>query len=217
MAIGVTAVVMIVSGLRRMWRRERPSSAVGVADEVLVHRRDLSCRGDRDGRGVVQGSSRRATTDEREEDVFEARLLLDVLHLGRRHQRLELGERAVHEDPALVEDRDPVGELLGLVEVLRGEQDRGAAAGELADGLPHLQASLRGRARWSARRGRSPAGSRSGSSRCRDGDACRRSRSPPAAPPASVSEKRASRSSAIRPRLRRGAAAWRSAPGSRVR
>ena len=99
---------------------------------------------DRTGRGVVQGAFRRgATTDERQEDVFEARLLLDVLHLGRRHQRLELGERAVHEDPALVEDRDPVGELLGLVEVLRGEQDRGAAVGELADGLPHLQASLR--------------------------------------------------------------------------
>ena len=42
-----------------------------------------------------------------------------------------------------MEDRDPVGELLGLIEVLRGEQDRGAAVGELADGLPHLQASVR--------------------------------------------------------------------------
>ena len=84
---------------------------------------------------------RRPTSDK--EDVFEARLLLDVLDLCRRQERLELRERAVHEDPALVEDRDPVGELLRLVEVLRGEQDRGAAAGEVADGLPHLEATLR--------------------------------------------------------------------------
>jgi hypothetical protein len=41
-----------------------------------------------------------------------------------------------------VEDRDPVGELLRLVEVLGGEQHRGAAVGELLHGLPHLDAGL---------------------------------------------------------------------------
>ena len=61
--------------------------------------------------------------DDREEDVLEGRLLLDVLDRRRREELLQLGEGAVGDDPALVQDRDPVGELLGLVEVLRGEQD----------------------------------------------------------------------------------------------
>ena len=55
---------------------------------------------------------------------------------------LELGERPVRDDPALVEDRDPVGELLGLVQVLGGEQHSRAAAGELLDAAPHLEAGL---------------------------------------------------------------------------
>jgi hypothetical protein len=42
-----------------------------------------------------------------------------------------------------VEDRDPVGELFGLVEVLGGEQHGRAALGEFPDGLPHLDARLR--------------------------------------------------------------------------
>jgi len=77
-----------------------------------------------------------------EEDVFEGRLLLDVGDLGRREQLPQLGEGAVGDDPALVEDRDPVRELLGLVEVLRGEQHRGAVAGEFLDGLPDLDPRL---------------------------------------------------------------------------
>ena len=81
-----------------------------------------------------------ATTDEREEDVFEAQLLLDVLDLGRRHQRLELGERAVDEDPALVEDPDPVGELRRLVRLQRAylklnEGDEAVAAGDVPRAL----------------------------------------------------------------------------------
>ena len=81
-------------------------------------------------------------TDDGEEDVLEGRLLLDVLDLGGREQLLELGEGAVHDDPTLVEDRDPVGELFGLVQVLRREQHRRAVLGELLDGLPHLDAPL---------------------------------------------------------------------------
>src|SRR5262245_54361920 len=84
-----------------------------------------------------------ATTDERQEDVFEGRLLLDVLDLCWGQERLELRERAVHEDPAFVQNRDSVRELLGFVQVLRGEQDGGAAAGEVADRLPHIEATLR--------------------------------------------------------------------------
>ena len=51
---------------------------------------------------------------------------------------LELGGRALGDDPSGVDDDDAVGELVGLVEVLGGEQDRRAAGDELADGGPHL-------------------------------------------------------------------------------
>ena len=81
--------------------------------------------------------------DEGEEDVLEGRLLLDVLDLGGGQQLLQLGEGAVLDDRALVQDRDPVGELLGLVEVLGGQQHGRAALGELLHRLPHLDARLR--------------------------------------------------------------------------
>jgi hypothetical protein len=55
---------------------------------------------------------------------------------------LELGQGAVDEDPTLVEDRDPVGEVFGLLQILGGEQHRGATLGELLDGLPYLEARL---------------------------------------------------------------------------
>ena len=83
-----------------------------------------------------------AVADDGEEDVLERRLLLDVLDLGGWEQLLEFGERAVRDDPALVEDGDPVGELFGLVEVLRREQHRRPLVGKLLDGLPHLDPSL---------------------------------------------------------------------------
>ena len=82
-------------------------------------------------------------TDEGEEDVLEGGLLLDVLDLGRRQELLELGEGPVLDDRALVQDRDAVRELFGLVEVLSREQHRRAPARELPDGLPHLVAGLR--------------------------------------------------------------------------
>ena len=106
-----------------------PGQQGGVTGEVGAHR----------------GSSGRACSvmsHEGEEDVLEGRLLLDVLDLGRRQQRLELGQGAVLDDPPVVQDGDPVGELLGLVEVLRGQQHRRAVRGQVAHRLPHLQARL---------------------------------------------------------------------------
>src|SRR5690349_18667037 len=107
MAIGVTAVVMIVSGLRRMWRSDRFVRTV-VSPRAWM----------------VMGSSLRGgrVADDGQEDLLERRLLLDVLDLRGRHQRLELGERAVGDDAALVQDGNAVGEVLGLVEVLRRQQ-----------------------------------------------------------------------------------------------
>ena len=43
----------------------------------------------------------------------------------------------------VVQDGDPVRELFGFVEILRGQQDRRAAAGELLDGFPDLEPALR--------------------------------------------------------------------------
>nr|BFF10470.1 hypothetical protein GCM10025699_17730 [Microbacterium flavescens] len=130
MATGVTAVVMIVSGLRRMWRSDRPVRTAVSPRKCAFIVILLLARG-----GVL--------ADDREEDLLERRLLLDVLDLRRGQQLLQLGERAVGDDAALVEDRDPVGELLGLVEVLRGQQDGRPIRGELLDGIPHLDARLR--------------------------------------------------------------------------
>ena len=50
---------------------------------------------------------------------------------------LQLGGGSFGDDPALVEHRDPVGQLVRLVEVLGGEQDGDPGRGELADDLPH--------------------------------------------------------------------------------
>ena len=47
-----------------------------------------------------------------------------------------------HQLPA-VENREPVGELVRLFQVLRGEQDRDAAGHEVADDLPHRVAAAR--------------------------------------------------------------------------
>ena len=51
--------------------------------------------------------------------------------------RLELGGGAAGDDATVVDDDDAVGELVGLVEVLGGEQQRDAVGDELADDLPH--------------------------------------------------------------------------------
>ena len=40
----------------------------------------------------------------------------------------------------MVDDGDPVGELVGLVQVLRAKKDRRPAGGEGADDVPHLVA-----------------------------------------------------------------------------
>src|SRR4051794_4844501 len=48
----------------------------------------------------------------------------------------QLARRADGEDPPLLDDRHPVGELLGLVEVVRGQHDRLAQRAQRADRLP---------------------------------------------------------------------------------
>jgi hypothetical protein len=50
---------------------------------------------------------------------------------------LELVRGALGDQPAVVEQRDPVGELVGLLQVLGGQEDRDPAGHQVADDLPH--------------------------------------------------------------------------------
>ena len=74
------------------------------------------------------------------------------------------------DDPALVDDHDPVAERVGLVEVVRGQEHRRAAlacaAGRCA---PTGWPAPAGPGRWSARRGTPASGRGSAPSRCRAG------------------------------------------------
>src|SRR6266545_3779457 len=126
-AIGMIVVVMMVSGLRRMWRRDRPvRRAVSPKKRLIIAVPYLLVP---TLRSLPASPVRAFVTDDGKEDVLEGRLLLDVLDLGGREELFQLGEGAVGDDPALVEDRDPVGELFGLVQVLRGQQHRRALPG----------------------------------------------------------------------------------------
>ena len=69
-----------------------------------------------------------------------------------------LGGRALGDDVAVVDDPDPVGEDVRLLEVLRGQEDGDALLlREPADLLPRARCGSAGRGRSSARRGRGSA------------------------------------------------------------
>src|SRR5262249_58931816 len=56
---------------------------------------------------------------------------------------LELGASPLGHDPAVVDDRDLAGKLVGFLQILGGEQHRGTGRGDLADQLPHLDLTTR--------------------------------------------------------------------------
>ena len=56
--------------------------------------------------------------------------------------RDQLAGRLVGDHPAVMDDRDPVAQLLGFLEVMRGQDDRDALAVQLADVVPQLPAEL---------------------------------------------------------------------------
>ena len=58
-------------------------------------------------------------------------------------RRLQLVGRAECEQAPVVDDRQPVAELVGLLHVVGGEEDRLALAVELAEHLPQREAALR--------------------------------------------------------------------------
>ena len=56
---------------------------------------------------------------------------------------LELVGAAVGDGAAVVEHDDVVGQLVGLLEVLRGEDDGGAVAHQVAEDVPQVAAAAR--------------------------------------------------------------------------
>ena len=82
---------------------------------------------------------------------------------GSRSRRVaprQLGRPAEGDDLPVAEHGDPVGELLGLVEVVRREQDRLARARAASGSSPTPRGARPGRSRSSARRGRRARGRR---------------------------------------------------------
>ena len=79
-------------------------------------------------------------------------------HLAARVLADQRRGRALGHDPALVDDDEPIAELLGLVHVVRREQQRRAALLEPEQPVPQDVARLRVEARWSARRAAGCAG-----------------------------------------------------------
>jgi len=77
-------------------------------------------------------------------------------HLARSHARLgldhdglagelllELTRRAFGDDPAPVDDREPVRQHIGLLEVVRSQEDRGAGSAQPPQLVPQVRAVLR--------------------------------------------------------------------------
>ena len=58
------------------------------------------------------------------------------LQAGAPARLLQFLRRPVRNDPAVVDDHDVVGQLVGLLQVLRRQQDGDALAEQLADGFP---------------------------------------------------------------------------------
>ncbi len=80
---------------------------------------------------IAAAWSRRVGVDDDDVDVVAADL------------PLERAGVAAGDDPAAVDDDDVVGEALGLVEVLRRQQQRGAAVDERVEHVPQLGARPR--------------------------------------------------------------------------
>ena len=94
--------------------------------------------------------------------------------------RLQLRRRALGDDAAVVDDPDAVGEDVGLLEVLRRQEDGHALlAREAADLVPERGPALRVEARSSARRGRGSTGRGSARAPGRAGASSRPSRCAP--------------------------------------
>jgi tetracycline repressor-like protein len=123
---GQAAPAGTAPGLPNRWRTAATTALSGFERREVLVRRLLRERGERprrrrELRRVAQGDDHALAAD-----------------LG-----LELGGRAGRDHAAGVDHRDAVGEPVGLLQVLRGEQERGAAVHEAAQHVPQLVARAR--------------------------------------------------------------------------
>ena len=121
---------------------------------------------------------------------------------------LERGGGALGDDLAAVDDPDAIGEAVGLLEVLGGEEDGHAlVVREPLDLLPERASGSAGRARWWARRGRGSAGDARAPGRGRGAASCRpssRRRGDPPPRPARRARSARRRGGGAPPSARRG-------------
>jgi len=89
---------------------------------------------------VLVGSSRPEELARRVQQVGIGEVESDV---AAGNAALQLCGGSFGDDPALVEHRDPVGQLVCLVEVLGGEQDGDPRRSKLTNDLPHGAAAAR--------------------------------------------------------------------------
>ena len=155
---------------RRAGAGRRRGSAASSLDPARVSRSRPSRPGwrRRSRRAAGRASSSCAGSDGRTDESLAADHALEPV-------RGVVGDHA-----AVVDDGDLVGEGVGLLEVLRGEQHGRALVDEARGRRPTCPRAWPGRGRWSARPGRSPPGGRPGWRPGRAAGACRRSRSWPA-------------------------------------
>ena len=116
---------------------------------------------------------------------------------------------------AAVDHHDAVGQQVGLLEVLGGQQHRGAVGHQAPHGVPEVAAARPGRGRWWARPGTGPAAGGRARRPGRGAGACRRSRCAPARS-RGVRRARSARAARRRAGRSRGAAGG-SAPPIRIR
>src|SRR6185312_16935415 len=125
---------------RRYWRQPRRSVSV-IGGQLQV---DVLERGPPDGQLLeLAALGQRGGRDLREQCRRVLRFVLDEPARGvavgdavAARADAQVARRADREHAAVLDDRDAVGELLGLVEVVRREQDRLAEVAQRADRLP---------------------------------------------------------------------------------
>ena len=121
----MNSVGTIASGVRI------PSTSARRAEHPRVCHRDTSCTSP--ASCVLRAAGRV------EEHVVERRLAREPQALS--HLGLETRGRALAHDPAVVDDREPVAELVRLLQVLRRQEDRRASLVDATQLVPDGQAA----------------------------------------------------------------------------
>ncbi len=108
--------------------------------EQRSERSDVSRTGDLQGEFLIVAGGPAEGVGGRFESLEVGELQADVTA---RDATLQLSRASLRDQPPVVEDGDPAGELIRLVQVLGREEDRDPIGHEVADDLPHGEAAAR--------------------------------------------------------------------------